>query len=117
MLNFVIQKHTKQGEPTHWDLMLEQDNVLKTYRLNLPPEDIAQNPAAAAAINDHQKRFLTYEGPVNKGLGQVKIADKGTYKSLKQTKDQWDLILHGQILKGTYQLIQAPNQTWSFKIL
>ena len=37
-LRFVIQQHYRDGERPHWDLMLERDGILETYRLALPPE-------------------------------------------------------------------------------
>jgi hypothetical protein len=35
---FVVQKHQKESEPTHLDLMLEGEGILETYRLAMPPE-------------------------------------------------------------------------------
>ncbi|MGA2324251.1 MAG: hypothetical protein ABSG22_10430 [Sedimentisphaerales bacterium] len=32
-LRFVIQRHTRDGERPHWDLMLEFGRILETYRV------------------------------------------------------------------------------------
>jgi bifunctional non-homologous end joining protein LigD len=85
---FVIQKHQRQGEPTHWDLMLERDGFLETYRVGIAPEQWGSEPIEAVKIFDHPLKFLTYEGSVNKGKGSVKIADSGKYKILIYNEDK-----------------------------
>jgi len=75
---FVIAEHTTPNG-VHWDLMLEMDDCLWTWRLNVPPVEIKNKPISAERIHDHSLRFLTYEGPVQNNTGSVKIADKGTY--------------------------------------
>ena len=112
MPKYVIQKHEKQDEPVHWDLMLEEGDVLKTFRIDRPPQDLLQHPAQATPIFDHDKRFLTYEGPVNKGLGSVQIQDQGTYQILTQTDQEWQLELAGNILKGKFTLTQEDSNYW-----
>jgi hypothetical protein len=75
---FVIQQHTTP-DGVHWDLMLKKDDCLWTWRLNVPPNQIKDQSITAERIADHPLQFLTYEGPVQNGTGNVKIADKGTY--------------------------------------
>lgn len=75
---FVIQQHTTP-DGVHWDLLLEMDDCLWTWRLNTPPAEIKNQPIGAERIHDHPLRFLTYEGPVQNNTGRVTIADKGTY--------------------------------------
>lgn len=77
---FVIQRHERKGEPTHWDLMLEAGDCLETYRTGVAPAGLGEEPVEAIRIFDHPLRFLSYEGAVNKGKGVVKIADSGTYE-------------------------------------
>ena len=107
---FVIQRHEQQNEPlrqaqggaTHWDFMLEAGDFLETYRIGKPPEQWGSEPIEAVRIFDHLLKFLTYEGPVNKGKGSVKIADRGTYRVLSQNEDQLILEISGLILKGEF---------------
>jgi bifunctional non-homologous end joining protein LigD len=99
---YVVLKHEKQGEPVHWDLMLERGDVLETYRVNKPPEEWGTEPIEAVKIADHSLKFLTYEGSVNKGKGSVTIADAGTYRLLTQNKNRLTLELSGTILKGAF---------------
>ena len=111
---FVIQRHEKQGEPVHWDLMLEHGDRLKTFRLDRPPERLVGACVAATPIFDHEKRFLTYEGPVNQGRGRVTIAEKGEYETLARSSDRWRLQLRGHILLGTFILEKREDGLWEF---
>ncbi len=114
MKKFVIQKHTK-GPETHWDLMLQVADVLQTYRLDLPPEKITDQPVTAIRIIDHPLKFLEYQGPVNKGKGSVQIADTGTYHVLKTEPQSQSLEINGKVLKGHYCLTRLENDRWKFK--
>jgi bifunctional non-homologous end joining protein LigD len=102
---FVIQRHTRDGERPHWDLMLENGMVLETYRVCLPPEDWGDKPVEAVKIFDHPLKFLNYEGSVNKGKGRVEIADCGTYVVLTKGEKQQQLEFTGRILKGKFRIL------------
>jgi bifunctional non-homologous end joining protein LigD len=93
---FVIHKHTR-GTDIHWDLMIEQGDVLKTWRLDNPPEKLATEKTTAIPIFDHDKKFLTYQGIVNNGTGTVEIADEGTCEIISNKEIYFD----GKILSGT----------------
>jgi len=99
---FVIQRHEKQGEPAHWDLMLESGGVLETYRVGIPPEEWGEESIETEKIFDHPLKFLTYQGVVNKGKGSVKIADCGTYRVAAQSKSRLKLVFAGLVLKGEF---------------
>jgi hypothetical protein len=103
---YVIQKHT-QDDGVHWDLMLAAGEILRTYRLDIGPEEILNRPATAEKIFDHSLRFLTYEGPVQNGTGTVYIEDRGTYKIISGT-DTKKVKYHfsGQILNGFFFMHQ-----------
>ncbi len=113
---FVIQEHTKPDD-LHWDLMLECGDILQTYRLGNPPEEILISPATAEKISDHPITFLTYEGPVNDGKGNVKIADFGTYQETESTKSSIKLGLDGKILTGNFLLSHINKNLWQFEML
>ena len=70
---FVIQEHTT-ADSAHWDLMLESGDILQTWRLSKNPDEIVNQSAEAVKIFDHPLKFLTYEGPVNKGKGHARPA-------------------------------------------
>ncbi|MHC4720670.1 MAG: DNA polymerase ligase N-terminal domain-containing protein [Planctomycetota bacterium] len=111
--NFVIQKHSK-ADDVHWDLMLEAGQVLETYRLALPPEQLLKQTTAAVKISDHSLKFLTYQGTVNKGAGTVEIAETGTYQILSENAGRRQLQLNGSILKGKFTLTHIDAENWQF---
>ena len=111
---FVIQKHTK-GEAVHWDLMLEAGQVLETYRIDLPPEEISGKLVEAVKIFDHSVKFLTYQGSVEQGKGLVEIADSGIYRIISKTDAQTEFQFEGKILKGKFALTLLKEDRWQFK--
>jgi hypothetical protein len=109
---FVIQKHcTPDGE--HWDLMLQIENALWTWRLCQLPEPIGNTPIAAEKIADHPLRFLTYEGPVQNHTASVKIVDHGKFKITKQADMKIDFEADGKTLLGQFQLKAKQENIWS----
>jgi len=96
--------------------MLEAENTLQTFRLELPPEKIANQACIAVKIFDHPLKFLTYQGTVNEGTAAVEIADKGTYQTLTKTKNQWQILFDGQILKGNFTLILIEGDNWQLSL-
>ena len=113
---FVIQKHSK-GSDVHWDLMIELDNTLATWRLDTPPEKLTGNTAPAEKIFDHELRFLTYEGPVNNGKGTVCIADSGECRILTNDDDRITGVFKGKCVIGEFSLKQIQGQTWELSCL
>jgi bifunctional non-homologous end joining protein LigD len=114
-LRFVIQRHTRDGERPHWDLMLENGTVLETYRVCLPPEDWGVKLAKAVKIFDHPLKFLSYEGSVNKGKGRVKIADCGAYRLIEKDETQQRISFAGKLLKGEFQLCLIKDDKWELR--
>jgi hypothetical protein len=97
--HFVIQKHTR-GNETHWDLMIEWGDKLKTWRLENPPEKLTSEKTKATPIFDHDKKFLTYQGLVNNGKGNVEIVDEGTCTIAPDDGKILKIVFAGRILKG-----------------
>ena len=112
---FVIQRHTRDVERPHWDLMLENGTVLETYRVSLPPEDWCDKPAEAVRIFDHPLKFLSYEGSVNKGKGRVEIADAGTYRLIEKNETRQQISFAGNLLKGEFQLCLIESDRWELR--
>ena len=107
---FVIHKHT-HGKDIHWDLMIEQENCLKTWRLEVPPEKLAKEKTKATSIFDHDKKFLTYQGSVNNGKGTVEIVDEGTCFVNPTDEQNIKINFEGKKLRGNLQLTQT-NGNW-----
>ena len=93
---FVVLEH---DHPTlHWDLMLEVDGVLKTWRLASPP---TIGVISAQPIADHRIAYLDYEGPISGGRGTVHRWDRGTYAVERE-----EFLMAGSRLKGRIVLAQ-----------
>lgn len=95
---FVIIAHSCPYTSDHFDLMLEKADYLETYRID-SLEKLLAGGLDILKIQDHDKKFLKYEGPVNKGKGNVVQIDKGQYSI------QGDMIeLKGKVVCGTFHL-------------
>ncbi len=110
---FVVQEHTTP-EGVHWDLMLEQDGVLITFRLEDEPARSLEHEVRAVRIFDHPLRFLTYEGPVQKGTGRVRIINHGAYEYRSQSEDLLAFELNGTTLRGDFTLARIKGDEWCF---
>ena len=111
---FVIHKHTQEGQ-IHWDLMIEQGDSLKTWRLENPPEKLAKEKTKATPISDHDKKFLAYQGPVNNGKGNVEIVDEGVCTIESDDENQMKINFEGKILRGIFQLAKIKD-SWFIRV-
>ncbi len=109
---FVIHKHTQEGR-IHWDLMIEWGDILKTWRLDAPPEKLSSQKTKATPIFDHDKKFLTYQGTVNNGKGTVEIVDEGTCIVELNTENEIKINFEGKILKGNFKVARNQNNEWN----
>ncbi len=113
---FVVQKHASSR--LHYDLRLECNGVLKSWAI---PKGLSNDPKTrhlAIQTEDHPYSYADFEGDIPKGeygAGNVKIWDKGTYRSLKSSNSIEDDINKGEVavwfsgkkLKGGYALIRT----------
>ncbi len=107
--------HHQQADGDHWDLMLEQEAALATWRLPQPPGSPQSAPLAATRIGDHRKHYLDYEGPVSGGRGEVTRFDQGEYRPVEQAESRWQFELHGEVLTGSFVLSRTeglPSDCW-----
>lgn len=114
MPEFVIQKHTKR-RTHHYDIMLRQGTKLLTWSIKdiRTLQDI-QGLTSARKLPDHRLIYLTYQGKIFRGRGEVKIWDKGSY-----LRSGPSLIrLTGRKIKALYYLVPdiRPGQYWFIKI-
>ena len=115
MPQFVVLTHDHPFP--HWDLLLDTGTALRTWRLLDPPDTLALTPAPAPIraepLPDHRREYLTYEGPVTGGRGQVHRWDAGEYTLLAETPDRLDLHFSGQRLHGPATLTQTTPTLWT----
>jgi DNA polymerase ligase (LigD)-like protein len=108
MPRFVVLEH--DHPELHWDLMLEGDGVLRTWRLLSPP-DPGQVIRAAASF-DHRLLYLEYEGPVSGGRGSVKRWDAGTFSLEGDTGERLVVVFEGSRLQGRRCLQRLAEGVW-----
>ena len=114
--SYVIQKHTTDDD-VHWDLMIERDGVLATWRVGVSPKQMLCNTLTITKIHDHEMRFLTYQGPVNKGTGDVTIADKGICVINQWTDNRITGFFDGDKLNTQFQMDHLAADEWQLKRL
>ncbi|HUW81307.1 MAG TPA: DNA polymerase ligase N-terminal domain-containing protein [Phycisphaerae bacterium] len=107
---FVLHRHD-HPEGEHWDLMIEQADGLATWRIEALPETDAAG-IAAVRIFDHPRRFLSYEGPLREGLGEVRLCDQGECELVEAGPTRWVFRLAGKCLRGWFTLECQGGQTW-----
>ena len=114
MRRFVLHKHSGYG-PTHWDLMLEIDEALATWRIAADPLAASPGePIEAVRIHDHRKAYLDYEGDVSNDRGEVRAQDAGALSDLSCDADLWTFESGGAILKGRFEMrrVDADADAW-----
>lgn len=91
----------------HWDLMLEDDGVLRTWRLaKEPTPDII---IAAETLPDHRLHYLDYEGPVSGDRGTVTRWDRGRHAT-RESPGKLVVVIEGERSEnGTIVLTAATG--------
>ena len=115
MARFVIQEHNLGAGKVHWDLMLEEGESLRTWRVEVEPGKWGEQAIRCERIFDHRLEFLSYEGPISGGRGEVHIADKGEIAELGKNEKYWKVRLQGDRMGGVLELCQAKGQDWKLK--
>ena len=105
---FVILEHTHQG--IHFDLMLEVDGQLRTWRLDTPPEP--GRTLRAEPSFDHRLVYLEYEGPISHNRGHVRQWDAGTYSGDARGATLVSVELTGRRLCGRLELRRSAEAAW-----
>lgn len=90
MKRYVVLAH--DWPSPHYDLMLEEEGVLKTWRIPQWPLAPAQQ---GEALPDHRLLYLEYEGKIENNRGTVKRVGSGNYQTLERKQHQWAVSLTG----------------------
>lgn len=110
---FVILHHSGFGRE-HWDLMLEHQGVLVTWKLLKEPRAKADLPIEADRIGDHRLSYLDYEGPVSGNRGMVARVDSGAVKIEQLTTATCVFQAQGRLLSGRYELARE-GESWTLR--
>lgn len=101
MPRFVILRHETPPaaeRPTHFDLMLEWGQTLRTWACpDFPVPGVA---LTIVELSPHRLAYLDYEGEVSDGRGSVTRFAAGEYDLLDERPDFVRVRLHGAALCG-----------------
>jgi hypothetical protein len=114
--------------PSHWDLMLESGDALRSWVLpQLPcachkahaitlalqeacPPLSRKNIVPADQLADHRLAYLDLEGPLSGERGHIQRIDAGTFTTHSESTDSLEVILSGSVLRGRVSLHRvSPN--------
>jgi hypothetical protein len=87
MPRYVVLEH--DHPVLHWDLMLEEGAVLRSWRLESAPS--SETMIRCEAIPPHRLAYLEYEGPVSGGRGTVVRTAKGDFTLLSEAESGLEL--------------------------
>jgi hypothetical protein len=108
MPRFTVLQHDHPA--LHWDLLLEHEGALLTWRLSAAPETGAAVDAEQSF--DHRLVYLDYEGPVSGGRGCVTRWDGGTFDWERHEADRIRVRLTGSRLRGVFRLERESGKAW-----
>jgi bifunctional non-homologous end joining protein LigD len=109
---FVVQEH--HARRPHVDVRLERDGVLVSWAL---PRGLPEEPGAirlAVHTEDHPMEYAEFQGDIPAGEyggGHVAIRDRGRYETLKWSRDEVEVILHGRRVAGRFVFFRRSRTT------
>jgi hypothetical protein len=112
MPRFVLLEHDHPA--LHWDLMVEANGSLVTWRLSAPPT--MGDVVSALHIGNHRIDYLDYEGPVSGNRGHVRRWDGGDCHWLERSERLVVVRLHGARLHGILQLQWQRGDDWQAQL-
>ena len=122
MPQFVLLYHECiSGVPraTHWDLMLQENGVLRTWVLNDLQAVLAGMPVPVEEIPPHRLDYLEIEGPLTGNRGSVARVDRGMIERMEATDLRIAVQVCGQRIRGTFELTRSSRMSalWQLSFL
>lgn len=111
MPRFVILRHDMPPgslRASHFDLMLECDDVLWTWACDAVPRD--NSPTFADPLPDHRLVYLTYEGEVSGDRGSVTRIAAGKYELLEETPQLMRVSLASDTIRGVLTIARGEGE-------
>jgi hypothetical protein len=136
MPRFVLLYHDcppSFGRTSHWDLMLESGDVLRTWALESLPQDWqaahsrtavahpncpllnAENTVAATQLGDHRRDYLEKEGSLSGDRGTVIRVAAGMYCSEHDSPGDWQVALTSDVFAARVRFTRsgADYEHWT----
>ena len=122
MPQFVLLYHEcPSGVPraSHWDLMLEEQGVLRTWVLDDLQAFVAGERVPVEEIRPHRPEYLDIEGPLSGNRGSVTRMDRGTIEQFEATELRITARVSGQRIRGTLELTRTSRTSplWQLSLL
>ena len=106
---FVTILHTGHG-PAHYDLMIARGQSLATWQSPADPADLAPGQSVAVRpLPDHRTAYLTYEGPVAGGRGEVRRVHRGRAETIGDDPTRWRLLLDDETCRARFELSRSGS--------
>ena len=109
-MRFAVVNHN--WPVAHLDLFLEQNGVLRAWRL--PVDYQPGGVCEAVQRHDHRLAYLDYVGPVSRDRGTVSRWDAGELEWLSETEQRIEVRLSGARLNGCFALVWMEYSNWCF---
>ncbi len=110
-MRYVIHHHICEDE--HYDLMIEDNDSLKTWRIGQKDLSILidGHEIRGQKIKDHRKEYLSFEGQINSGKGRVEIFDSGKLVFIDNDINKIRCKFHGKIFRGEITISEQQEFT------
>ena len=108
---FVILLHeapVSAERATHWDLMLEFGDTLRTWALADEPK--CDSEVDAEILPDHRLAYLEYEGPISRNRGVVTRVEAGTYSIIRHDEQTLAVTLSGENLRCDVEIASLDSK-------
>ena len=109
---FVVLRHQMpptQSRRSHWDLMFQQGDVLRTWAVEELPR--AGGPATSGImLPPHRLAYLDYQGAVSGDRGHVLRYDRGELAWISDTPRQVVIRIRGEHLRGRMHLQRVSER-------
>lgn len=116
MPRFALLEHQWNG--VHWDLLLEDGDVLRTWAIDEPIAAGVELPARE--LPDHRRIYLDYEGPISGDRGSVRRLDRGHYVATVWDAGRVVARLDGDQLVGEMEIWKVETRLdrgrWLFRL-
>ncbi|MBL4845921.1 MAG: hypothetical protein JKY65_10365 [Planctomycetes bacterium] len=107
---YVVLEHEVGPAEVHYDLCLEEDDVLVTFQLDQPPSETSE--VRGRRSFDHRPLYLDYEGELSRGRGSVRAWDRGVAEDLAGSprSASYSFRCQGGRLCGAWTLEAEPRE-------